>query len=170
MTTTDLQALVDYHYWARDRLLDAAGALTPEQWSRDLGSSFRSVGDTLSHLYFAEWIWHERWQGRSPSGPPREPFADLASLRTAWTTLEAQVRAFVGALTEADVLRDIDFRMLNGTPVSAAFGEMIPHVVNHGSYHRGQVTTMLRQLGAAPAPSLDLITYYRSHRRTSAGA
>ena len=51
--------------------------------------------------------------------------------------------------------------MLDGSPGSAPFWQMVQHVVNHGSYHRGQLTTMLRQLGAAPAKSMDLIGYYR---------
>jgi len=63
MTLTDLQTLVDYHYWARDRLLDAIEPLTAEQWRRDLGSSFKSIHETVAHIYAAEWAWHQRWQG-----------------------------------------------------------------------------------------------------------
>ena len=67
MDLLTLRTLVDYHYWARDRVLDAAESLTPEQFTRDLGSSFRSVRDTLTHLYSAERNWHSRWQGVSPT-------------------------------------------------------------------------------------------------------
>ena len=55
-----------------------------------------------------------------------------------------------------------DYKMLNGSPRSV--WQMVQHVVNHGSYHRGQVTTMLRQLGAAPAKSMDMIAYYHRER------
>lgn len=164
MTTADFQTLIDYHYWARDRVLDAVAPLPPDQLTRDMGSSFRSIAATLSHLYFAEWIWHERWHGRSPSGPPRAPFEDVVSLREAWGDLEAEVRTFVAGLSEADVDLEIAFKMMSGAEVSATFGDMIPHLVNHGSYHRGQVTTMLRQLGAQPARGMDLITYFRERR------
>ena len=79
MNIDDLRVLVDYHYWARDRLLQAVDALTPEQFTRDMGNSFRSIRDTLVHLYFAEWVWHMRWHGTSPVGPPfpSETFADV---------------------------------------------------------------------------------------------
>src|SRR5205814_8182759 len=69
MNLQDLRGLLDYHYWARDRMLDAVAVLTPDQYTRDLRSSFRSIRDTLVHLYSAEWAWYERWHGRSPSSP-----------------------------------------------------------------------------------------------------
>ena len=67
MTPQDLQTLVDYNYWATHRLLIAVDALTPEQFIRDLASSFRSVRDTLTHVHDAEWIWLSRLQGSSPA-------------------------------------------------------------------------------------------------------
>ena len=68
MNLRDLETLLDYHYWARDRVLDGGRAqLTPEQFTRDLGSSFKSVRDTLAHTYSAEWAWYSRWQGTSPT-------------------------------------------------------------------------------------------------------
>ncbi|MGE5244680.1 MAG: DinB family protein [Betaproteobacteria bacterium] len=165
MTTADLHTLIDYHYWARDRVLDAVASLPSDRLTRDMGNSFKSIAETLSHMYFAEWIWHERWNGRSPSGPPREPFADIAPLREAWSALETEVRTVVGRLSDADLDRTIAFKMMSGADESATFGEMIPHLVNHGSYHRGQVTTMLRQLGAPPPKSVDLIRYFREKRQ-----
>jgi len=63
----DLDLLLDYHYWARDRVLDAVEALTPEQLTRDMGNSFKSVLDTLAHLHSSEWIWLSRWHGESPT-------------------------------------------------------------------------------------------------------
>ena len=67
MNLQDLRVMLDYHYWARDRLLDGVETLTPDQFTRDMGSSFRSIRDTLVHIYFAEWAWHLRWQGQSPT-------------------------------------------------------------------------------------------------------
>ena len=63
MTLADLKTLIDFHYWARDRVLDAAELLTPEQFTRDMGGSFKSIRDTLAHLYSAEWAWYQRWHG-----------------------------------------------------------------------------------------------------------
>ena len=162
MTASDLRILIDYHYWARNRMLDAVAALTPEQYSRDLGSSFRSVRDTLVHLYSAEWAWYQRWQGTSPTHMlSPDQFPDVASLRKDWVEHEARTRAFVDGLDEAGVTRVIEYKLLSGAAGSSPLWQMAQHVVNHASYHRGQVTTMLRQLGAAPAKSMDMIGYYR---------
>jgi uncharacterized damage-inducible protein DinB len=162
MTLDDLKTMADFHYWARDRVLDAAGRLTADEFTRDLGSSFKSVRDTLAHAYAAEWAWYQRWRGTSPTALlPFDQFPDVASLRDAWTELERQVRAFLDSLDAAGGDRVIEYRMLNGTPGSSPIRQMVQHVVNHGSYHRGQVTTLLRQLGAQPGKSMDLIAYYR---------
>jgi uncharacterized damage-inducible protein DinB len=163
MTLSDLQTLVDYHYWARDRLLEAIEPLSAEQWRRDLGSSFKSIHETVAHIYAAEWAWHQRWQGNSPTALfPAEKLPDVASVRGAWSELEANVRAFLAGLGEAGITRVFEYRLLNGSEGSSPFWQMLQHVVNHASYHRGQVTTMLRQLGAQPGKSMDLIAYYRT--------
>jgi uncharacterized damage-inducible protein DinB len=163
MNLQDLRTMLDYHYWARDRLLDALEALSSEQFTRDLGSSFKSVRDTVAHTYAAEWAWYERWQGRSPTALlPYDQFADVASLRAAWTAHEVKMREYVGGLDDASVDRVIDYKLLSGAEGSTPLCQMLQHVVNHASYHRGQVTTMLRQLGATPAKPMDMIAYYRA--------
>ncbi|HUL73850.1 MAG TPA: DinB family protein [Vicinamibacterales bacterium] len=162
MNLAELRLLVDFNYWARDRLLSAVGTLTPEQYSRDLGSSFRSVRATLVHMYSAEWIWYTRWQGTSPTTPLSvDDYPDLSTLRAAWVALESQIRSYLDRVGEAGASRVMEYKLINGQPGKSVFWQMLQHVVNHGSYHRGQVTTMLRQLGAAPSKSMDLITFYR---------
>ena len=84
MNLQDLRTMLDYHYWARDRLLEAIDALTPDQLTRDLGSSFKSVRDTVAHTYAAEWAWYQRWLGQSPKALlPYDQFPDVASIRNA---------------------------------------------------------------------------------------
>jgi len=161
MTVDDLKTLLDYHYWARDRLLAALDVLTPEEYTRDLGSSFRSIRDTAVHTYAAEWAWHLRWQGQGPSALLESArFPDVASLRAAWAEHEEKMRAFLERIG-GDIDRVIEYRLLNGDPGATPFWQMLQHVVNHASYHRGQVTTMLRQIGAQPPKSMDLIAFYR---------
>ena len=163
MNIQDLRTLLDYHYWARDRLLDALDALTPDQFTRDLGSSFKSVRDTVAHTYAAEWAWYMRWHGQSPTAlMPADQFPDVASIRGAWSAHEAKMRAFVEGLGDEGVGRVIDYTLLNGSAGSSPVWQMLQHVVNHASYHRGQVTTMLRQMGATPAKSMDMIAFYRA--------
>jgi uncharacterized damage-inducible protein DinB len=163
MTLQDLRTMLDYHYWARDRLLEALEGLTPEQLTRDLGSSFKSIHDTMVHTYAAEWAWYSRWNGTSPTALlPADQFPDLAAIRRSWTELEANVRAFLDRLGEGGIERIFDYTLLSGHAGSTPFWQMLQHVVNHASYHRGQVTTMLRQIGAAPAKPMDMIAYYRT--------
>jgi len=162
MTPTELATLVDFHYWARDRVLDAVEPLSPDQFTKDLGNSFPSVRDTLSHLHGAEWVWLSRLQGESPTALlPHERFPDLAAARAAWAASESGLRAVVAGLDAAGLERTLDYHLLNGTPGRSRIWHIVQHVVNHGTYHRGQVTTMLRQLGAASPKSQDLIFFYR---------
>lgn len=161
MTFEEVQLLLDYHYWARDRVCAAVEALTAEQFTRDLGNSFPSVRDTLAHLYGADWIWCSRWEGTSPAEmPDPAAFQDLASIRTAWSEQERQIRAFVARLGAAGIATALAYER-NGIRQAQPFWQMFQHLVNHGSYHRGQIVTMLRQLGAKPPTSLDLIAFYR---------
>lgn len=167
MDEADLTRLIDFHYWARDRVLDAVAQLTSEHYTRDMGNSFASVRDTLVHLYSAEWAWLQRWRGTSPTAM-LDPvaFPDVPTLRTAWLEHEGRLRAFVAALGPDAVRRPFVYKAFDGRPHTSPFGEMLQHVVNHGTYHRGQVTTMLRQLGAPPAKSVELIVFHRERRET----
>ena len=161
MTLDDLDALLDFHYWARDRVIDAAAKLTPEQFDRDLGNSFKSVRETLVHIYWADWAWYQIWHGTFPSAPmSTDQFPDLDSLRRAWSEHEEKVRAFVQAQAGSDAHRVVEYRRPDGSAAAFPLAHMVQHLVNHGSYHRGQLTMMLRQLGAAPPESTDLIRYY----------
>lgn len=161
MNLQDLNTLLDYHYWARDRMCDALDPLTMEQAKRDLGGSFGSIHDTVAHLYAAELVWYSRWLGSSPALLAGDAFPDLAAVRRAWIELEPQLRAFVNGLGEGGIARAFEFTMFSGQRTASPFWQTIQHLVNHGSYHRGQVTNKLRQLGAQPAKSLDLIAFYR---------
>ena len=168
MNVQDLQTMIDYHYWARDRLVDALEGLSADQYNRDLGNSFKSIRETATHIYAAEWAWYQRWHGESPAALlPADRFADLAALREAWSDHEQKMRAFVDRLTDADIERVIPFKLLNGTAGASPIGQMVQHVVNHASYHRGQITTMLRQLAAQPPKSMDMIAYFRTREARS---
>ena len=161
MTPDEIRTLFDYNTWANHRELDAATPLSPEQFTKPLGSSFSSVRDTLVHICGGEWIWHERFEGRSPSAIP-----DLASiqtveaLRTHWLPQEARLLAYVHKLTQADLDRVIEYKTINFGVYQNPLWQSMQHVVNHGTYHRGQITTMLRQLGAKPILT-DLMHFYR---------
>jgi uncharacterized damage-inducible protein DinB len=160
ITPEDTRTLFAYDAWANRRVLDACGALSSEQFTRDLGSSFRSVRDTLAHILGAEWLWLERFRGRSAALPSADQYPDLASLRARWTQFESDLLSYVNGLSAADLERSFDYRDMKGNPHSNLLWQTLQHLANHGTYHRGQVTTLLRQLGAKPA-STDLIGFYR---------
>jgi uncharacterized damage-inducible protein DinB len=164
MNITDLETLVEFHYWATRRVLDAVEPLSGDQFTRDLGNSFPSVRDTLAHLYGADWIWCSRWQGESPSALPDPTlFPDLASLRTAWDEHEPVLRAVLKRFGEVGVDQPIEYTR-NGVRQAQPFAQTFQHLVNHGTYHRGQVITMLRQLGVNGPPTTDLIAFFREHQ------
>src|SRR5262245_66683871 len=111
MTFEDLQTLVEFHYWARNRLLAAVETLTDEQLRKNLGNSFPSIFDTVVHLYGADWIWRTRWNGESPTAlPPPSGFRDLVSVRTAWHEEERRIRAFLRFLGPEGITRPIHYR------------------------------------------------------------
>jgi len=160
MDVSYLRELYAYNRWANGQTLGAAERLTPEQLTRDCHSSFRSVRDTLAHILGAEWIWLERWHGRSPRALlSAGEFSTVGALRERWAEVEAGQQAFLATLTEGALLRRIAYINTKGERWEYAQWQMLAHVVNHSTYHRGQVTTMLRQLGGTPADT-DLLTFY----------
>jgi len=161
MSPEEMRLLYDYNAWANRRSLSAAGALAPEQFTKPMGSSFSSVRDTLAHIFGAEWIWLERFQGRSPASlPDTTQYSDVATLGERWGEFEPRLLSFVRGLTQSDLDRVMEYKTLKFGVYSNPLWQSMQHLVNHGSYHRGQVTTLLRQLGA-PAILTDLMHFYR---------
>lgn len=159
MTPADCRALYDYNRWANRRVFAAASALSGEGFVEDRGSSFGSVRDTLTHIYAAEWVWLQRWQGSSPAAyPPPEDFPSVESLAGRWEELERDRAAFLATLTDAALEREVAYTNVQGERWRYPLEKMLQHVANHSTYHRGQVVTLLRQLGAK-APGTDLLLF-----------
>lgn len=160
MNLGDILTLYDYNAWANTRTLGAAEALASEPFTRDLGNSFPSVRDTLAHVLGAEWVWLRRWHGESPSrGLPASEFSTVASLKDRFAAIERERRAFLETMSEERLTQPLSYRDFAGNAHSLRVVDSLQHVVNHGTYHRGQVTTMLRQLGAKPV-STDLSRFH----------
>ncbi len=140
MKPAEMRELFAFNAWANHRILGAAEALTAEQFTKALLSSFSSVRDTLAHIWAVEWVWLERLQGRSPASfPDAKDFVDLASLRPRWAELEKRWLEYVSRLDEIELEEEVDYRTLSFGPSRSPRWQMMQHVVNHGSYHRGQV-------------------------------
>jgi uncharacterized damage-inducible protein DinB len=154
MNRRDTLTLHDYNAWANTRVLGATEALAPEEFLRELRSSFPSVRDTLVHIVAAEWVWFRRWHGEFPSrGFPPTEFPTVDILRPRFDAIERERRAFLDRLSEERLVQPFTYRDLAGNQCTFRLVESLLHLVNHGTYHRGQITSMLRQLGAQPIPT-----------------
>lgn len=166
MNLTDINHLFSYTEWANNLAMDAANKLPDESLRRDVGISHRSIFGTLLHMAGAEWIWLERWNGRSPAKAQAwslwttESCADLASLKERWTSLIGERTRYISALDEARLAAELPFKLLSGDPSSMPLVNQMQHVANHATLHRGQIVGMIRQLGIEP-PATDLLFYLR---------
>ena len=166
MNLSDIRHLFDYTEWANDLARNAAAELTDDDLRRDFKISHSSIFGTLLHMAGAEWIWLERWQGRSPAGKEAwslwtiDSCADLATLQRRWRDVIDARAEFIGELDESRLTAELPFTLLNGDSSSLPLVGQMQHVVNHATLHRGQVVGMIRQLGIAP-PSTDLLFYLR---------
>jgi uncharacterized damage-inducible protein DinB len=161
MTTGEARELFAYDAWANGLVFEAAAGLSEEQLAHVVASSFPSVVGTLAHLVGAEWVWLRRWLGESPGGFPdwvSKPV--LADIRARLSAIQEEREAFAAGLSDGDLSRPVAYRNLAGKAFSDSLDGLIRHVVNHSTYHRGQVATQLRQLGLKP-PSTDLIVFLR---------
>ena len=166
MNLADIRHLFDYTEWANDLALDAAANLSDENLRRDFGISHKSIFGTLVHMAGAEWIWWERWNGRSPAKAEAwslwsaEACDDLTTLRQRWGDLIDERAQFMSQLDQERLDAELAFKLLSGDPNSMRLIHQMQHVVNHATMHRGQIVGMIRQLGIDP-PSTDLLFYLR---------
>jgi uncharacterized damage-inducible protein DinB len=145
-----------YNRWANDKILGAAGDLTNDELNRYLYTSHHGILGTLDHIHRADRIWMNRLQG----GPrlTLKDFEDqktLESLEGIWLPLLDQWRDWVST---ADLDGTLNYVNLAGKAASIKIWQLVLHLVNHSSYHRGQVITMVRQLGHTPVQT-DLSAY-----------
>jgi uncharacterized damage-inducible protein DinB len=158
MTKDDIQLLYEYDRWANSRVLRAASALSAEQFTRDLGGSFRSVRDTLVHIIGGEWIWLTYWNAPSHSHAfladlrtrrdalfSPDTFPNVAAVQFKWGEIEKEQTEFVNRVTNESLEKMLPFRT---TQIRLA--HLMQHLANHSTYHRGQIALMMRQLDAEP--------------------
>lgn len=156
-----LRLQLDYSAWASQRLMDAASKLSLEELTRDFKTADRTVLDTLVHVYAADRIWLSRVKGE-----PRATFSDpadrdLALLQAEWPALQERWQLWLRDFNDDDATRVLDYKDMKGRPYSQPVWQIVLHLVNHGTHHRGQISGFLRSMDKTPPP-LDLIAYYRS--------
>ncbi len=177
MNKDDIELLYEYDRWANNRVLRAVSTLSDEQFTRDLGGSFRSVRDTLVHIIAGEWGWLAYWKERSPSAAfladlrkrrgalfHPEAFPDAAAVGRKWTEIEKEQAEFVNGVTNESLEKMLPFRT-----TQASLAHLMQHLANHSTYHRGQIALMMRQLGAEPVAT-DFHVFLVEGRREAAAA
>jgi uncharacterized damage-inducible protein DinB len=153
-----------YHRWATNQVLEETTPLHAEKLVQNLKGSFRSIHETLSHMFQADSIWLDRLEGR-----PTGQLADYAApgctyeLKDAWLEVLSKMNDWGARMSEADWSGEASYKNLAGVSFKTPFWQIALHIVNHGSHHRGQITGMLRQLGIQPV-NLDLIAFYRTNQ------
>jgi uncharacterized damage-inducible protein DinB len=177
MTKDDIRLLYEYDRWANNRVLHAVSALSAEQFTRDMGSSFRSVRDTLVHIIGGEWSWLTYWKEPSQSAAfltnlrtrrellfNTDAFPSFTAVQVKWAQVEKEQAEFVNCVTNESLEKMLPFR---GTQVKLA--HLMQHLANHSTYHRGQVAVMMRQLDAEPSVT-DFHVFLVEHPREAAAA
>jgi uncharacterized damage-inducible protein DinB len=158
MTKDDIQLLYEYDRWANHRVFEAASALSAEQFTRDLGGSFRSARDTLVHIIGSEWGWLAYWNEPSPNSAflgdlerrldalfNPDVFPNFAAVQSKWAEVEKEQVEFVNRVTNESLEKMVPFRTKQ-----VRLAHLMQHLANHSTYHRGQVALMMRQLDAEP--------------------
>lgn len=154
-----LQLQLDYSGWASQRLLDVAETLRPEELTRDFKTADKSVLGTLVHIYAAESVWLSLAMAEPGATFGAREDRDLAFLQTEWPALYQRWKQWLRDSCGEDVARPISFQDMNGRSCAKPAWQVVLHLVNHATHHRGQVSGFLRAMGQTPPP-LDLMHYY----------
>jgi uncharacterized damage-inducible protein DinB len=151
-----------YLAWATAQILGTARLLPAEEYEKDRGSSHGGIKGTLNHMYRADTLWFSRVAG--------EPFGtigdievpeNLQELEREWTDLVQRWHRWFGQLEGNQFGIHVRYSNSQGVPYSTPLWQVVLHLVNHSTLHRGQVMAMMRQAGMKP-PATDLIFFYRS--------
>jgi len=164
MTLQDIHILYEFNYWAKAKMIGALDTLPEQDLYKDLKTSFSGIHGTLVHICGAEDIWLSRFKGiPNPKFLKNADLPDYSAVKKKWDDVEKGIRAYVLALTEQQLLEKFSYTNIKGEPFSNIRWQALQHLVNHGTYHRGQITSMIRQLGGSPT-STDLIAFYRQSK------
>ena len=161
-----LRAHLDYHTWASRRLVEAASQLSPEELNHDFQTADKTILRTLVHVFAADRVWLARLTRQTPGPFISEADYQLSVLQNDWSAIQDGWRDWAAGLTDAGAQESITYRRGATESYSPPAWQLVLHVVNHGTHHRGQVSGFLRTLGHTPPP-LDLVLY---HRQQAAGA
>ena len=160
MTLAEIKTLHAYNSWADNQIFDTLGTIPGDQYRADMKSSHGGLHGTMVHLVGAEKIWLERWLGSVQPMLSTNPPGSLDELKAVWEKVGFDTAKWLGTMTDKKLGGTFTMKTLDGKTFTHIFWQAFQHLVNHSSYHRGQIVTMFRQLGVKP-PTTDLIRFYR---------
>ena len=161
MTLQDIKRLHAFNAWATNRIFDALAALPAEDFTRDMKASHASIHGTLTHMVGAEKMWLSRLAGNADKAmikPADVP--TLADVKKTWEATGFNLAKFLGTMTDRKLQETFSMTTATGQQLTQAYGDALQHMVDHSTYHRAQVVTLLRQMGHTP-PSTTMIGFFR---------
>jgi len=160
---------LDYSVWATTKVSQILENADESILKKETPSSFNTIGKTVLHIWDAEYIWLRRLLGESLTDWPSKNFAGgRAEYLKGWLDNIKAFKDHVAAKEKSYLQSEVSYRNTAGKAYSNTVEEIIYHVVNHGTFHRGQIITMLRSNAvsgwaiAEELTSTDLITYLRA--------
>ena len=157
-----LSQYADYNLWANQRIAEAVLKLKEEQFQQEMNSSFPGIRATILHMWIAESAWWQRMKLiENPVIPGMDFAGNAEELCRSWLAQSAQWNDWVSLATEAALAHEFIYRNNKKEQFKQPGCDVLMHVFNHGTYHRGQLVTMLRQLGASNIPGTDFVLYCR---------
>lgn len=151
---------VNYNVWANSRLCGLLKDLTDEQWNAELKSSFKSIRLTLLHIWDAQIIWYLRLNGESVTAWPSEGFNGTNNeIVEQFLEQSESFIPLVQNMPEEELAKICEYKDMRGNPRSSKVCDIIQHCMNHSTFHRGQLVTMLRELGTEKLVPTDYIYY-----------
>jgi uncharacterized damage-inducible protein DinB len=149
-----LRDLFGYLHSSDLMLLEEVSKLPDEEYYKERGISLGSIHKLMAHSMAAERVWLSRWKGATPTRIENESdFPTKADLARAWPQVHAEMLEFLGQQTPQALAGDLIARSMGGEPYAIALGHTMLHVVDHGTYHRGQLNSMIKQAGGKPVPA-----------------
>jgi uncharacterized damage-inducible protein DinB len=146
----DLTKLIEYNNWANRRIADQIRSMRNDLFTEEVGGSFPSIRLTMVHIMESDWLWMHRFNGIPLVDIPDNWSTDNAqAVVNIWTPIQDQTLERVQALS-TDPGQEIHFITKKGTPFSLSLADLVMHIANHGTYHRGQIVNMIRILGQTP--------------------
>lgn len=169
---THFRAMAAYNRWANRRLYAAAAALPDDDYRRPAGAYFGGLHGTLNHLLAVDRNWMSRLEGSHAAQNKLDAilFDRLEDLRAAREREDERIVGHVAELSAAALAADFDYATLKGAPQRQPRWEVLVHLFNHQTHHRGQAHAILTRLGVTEPPPLDLLVFQREAARDDAAA